>query len=593
MRKIVKQHRLSGWAFRLTMLLLVGLSMVVFTPAVLAADSDWEATYWNNKTLSGDPALVRREASIDHDWGTGAPTGVTANDFSARWRRTINTPAGTHRLTATMDDGMRVWVDNALILDSWYDSQVHTLSATIFLAAGDHQVKVEYYDAGGNAVAKLVIEPLSVDIARWRGEYFNNVTLTGTPALVREDARIDFDWGGGTPAWNVVAADNFSVRWTRTITLEQGRYRFTATADDGVRLWVNGRLLIDKWFNQAATPYSAEIDLPGGPTSVRMEYYEGAGGAVARLTRTKVAGPTGDGSWRGEYFNNKNLSGSPALVRDDANIAFNWGNGSPDPAITADNFSVRWTRTLNLNGGLYRFTANTDDGVRLWVNGQQIINAWHDHRPQDYVGEITLPGGSVELKMEYYENVGGARANLTRTLVSLFPTPVPTPVVPVNLATATVASARLNFRQGPAATFTILQVLSRGDVVSLLARNQLATWVQVRAPNQMVGWVYAPLLQSTYSLANLPLAAGLVSETVSNSGTATISDAIYALNVRSGPGIEFAPFTTIVRGQRVSLVGRNAAATWIKVQLADGRQGWSSAAFLVSSTSFTSLPVTN
>ena len=103
--------------------------------------------------------------------------------------------------------------------------------------------------------------------------------------------KIDFDWGGGSPAWNVVAADNFSVRWTRTINLEQGRYRLTATADDGVRLWVNGRLLIDKWLNQAATPYSAEIDLPGGPTDVRMEYYESVGGALPASTAQKLPAP--------------------------------------------------------------------------------------------------------------------------------------------------------------------------------------------------------------------------------------------------------------------------------------------------------------
>ncbi len=559
-----------------------------------AADNEWQAKYWNNKNLSGEPALVRTEANINHDWGSGAPTGIEPDSFSARWKRTINTQAGSYRFTATMDDGMRIWVDNALILDSWYDSQVHTVVANITLSAGDHQVKVEYYDAGGGAVAKLVIEPVSVDIARWRGEYFNNTTLSGTPVLVRDDDQIDFNWGGSSPAWNVVAADNFSVRWTRTINLEQGRYRFTTTTDDGVRLWVNGRLLIDKWFDQAATSYSAEIDLSGGSTDIRMEYYEGVGGAVARLERSKVSGPTGgDDSWRGEYYNNKDLTGSPALVRNDANIAFNWGNGSPNSAINVDKFSVRWTRTLYLSPGLYRFTANTDDGVRLWVNGQKIINAWNDHAPQDFVGEITLPGGSVEIKMEYYENVGGARANLTRTLVTTGPSPAPTPVPPISPATATVAGIRLNFRQGPGPTYSITQVLAQGNVVNLLARNQAATWAQVIAPNGAQGWVYAPLLQTSYQIANLPLASGLTPTPVSSGPTATVSYAVYALNVRSGPGITFAPITAIIQGQRVNLIGRNAAGTWIKVQLADGRQGWSSATYLVSSTGFADLLIMN
>lgn len=591
MRQKKQTNRVLGWAVSLTTILLFGLLIAAFAPAAQAADAQWTAKYWNNKTLSGDPVLVRQENNINHDWGLGSPDGINADNFSARWKRTVNLSAGTYRITATMDDGMRVWVDNALILDSWYDSQVHSLAATLFLSAGDHQVKVEYYDASGNAVAKLAIEPLSVDIANWKGEYFNNTTLSGTPVLVRDDQRIDFDWGGGSPAWNVVASDNFSVRWTRAITLEQGRYRFTTTVDDGVRLWVNDRLLIDKWFDQAATSYSAEIDLPGGPANIRMEYYEGVGGALARLDRTKVAGPTGDDSWRGEYFNNKNLTGSPTLVRNDSSIAFNWGNGSPAATINADSFSVRWTRSLTLSPGLYRFTANTDDGVRLWVNGQQIINAWNDHKAQDFVGEITLPGGLVEIKMEYYENIGGAKANLTRTLVSVLPAPAPVP--PISPATATVASLRLNFRQGPAPTFQINQVLTQGNVVNLLARNQISTWAQVQAPNGAVGWVYAPLLQTSYPIANLPLASGLTPAPVITGPTATVSNAIYALNVRSGPGTSFTAFTAIVQGQRVEVVGRNATSSWIKIRLADGRLGWSSAAYLISSTGFSSLPVTN
>jgi uncharacterized protein YraI len=105
--------------------------------------------------------------------------------------------------------------------------------------------------------------------------------------------------------------------------------------------------------------------------------------------------------------------------------------------------------------------------------------------------------------------------------------------------------------------------------------------------------VYAPLLYTSYTLTNLPLAAGLPPEPVISGSTATVSNAVYALNVRSGPGVTYAPITAIVRGQRVSLIGRNAASTWIKVKLDDGRQGWSSAAYLVSSSSFASLPIVN
>ncbi len=567
------------------------LSVILYLSGVpvIHGSETWEARYWNNKTLSGDPVLVRQESEVNHDWGHGSPSGVSSDSFSASWKRTLNVPPGTYRFTATMDDGMRVWVDGNLIIDSWYDSQARTGTATNYLGAGDHKVKVEYYEAGGNAVAKLRIEPLDTQILRWRGEYFNNMSLSGTPALVRDDERIDFNWGGGSPGPNV-ASDNFSVRWSRNINLESGRYRWTATADDGVRLWINGRLLIDKWYDQSETSHSAEIDLPGGPTDVRMEYYEGVGGAVARLGRARLSGPNSGTVWRGEYFNNKDLSGTPALVRNDSHIDFKWGNGSPGPGINADKFSVRWTRELYLTPGRYRFTATTDDGVRLWVNGRQIINDWVNRKPTGSVGEISLPGGIVEVKMEYYEDVGGATANLSRTLVSTTPTADPPP--PATTATGTVPGLRLNMRQGPAVSFDISRVLAQGETVTLLGRNAAATWAKVAASNNAQGWVYAPLLQTSVPVANLPLATGETSSPSGTTGaTAVVSNAIYTLNVRSGPGITFEPITAIGRGQIVELLGRDNSSAWLKIRTPGATVGWSSARYLDTSYSLNNLPV--
>jgi hypothetical protein len=97
---------------------------------------------------------------------------------------------------------------------------------------------------------------------------------------------IDFDWGYGSPAPGI-PSNGFSVRWIRTANLRKGSYRFTTTTDDGVRLWVNGHLLIDRWRDQPPTSHSGTIYLSGGVPIV-MEYYENAGVASARLTWTRV-----------------------------------------------------------------------------------------------------------------------------------------------------------------------------------------------------------------------------------------------------------------------------------------------------------------
>ncbi|WP_297641201.1 PA14 domain-containing protein [Caldilinea sp.] len=105
---------------------------------------------------------------------------------------------------------------------------------------------------------------------------------------MREDPRIDFNWGFGSPAPGVIGADNFSVRWTNTVNFAPGVYRFRATVDDGVRVFVNERLVIDSWRVQAATTVeSADVAL-SGPASVRVEYFEDAGEARIALTWFQV-----------------------------------------------------------------------------------------------------------------------------------------------------------------------------------------------------------------------------------------------------------------------------------------------------------------
>lgn len=119
-----------------------------------------------------------------------------------------------------------------------------------------------------------------------KGDYFNNVTLTGVSAYSRTDATVNFNWGTSAPVFLFVRSDNFSVRWTGFVQpLYSQTYTFYTTSDDGVRLWVNGVQLINNWTDHSATENSGSITLTAGVKyTITMEYYDRTGSAVATLS---------------------------------------------------------------------------------------------------------------------------------------------------------------------------------------------------------------------------------------------------------------------------------------------------------------------
>ncbi len=118
-------------------------------------------------------------------------------------------------------------------------------------------------------------------------------------------------------------------------------------------------------------------------------------GIFAAASPAAPAAAAEDPAWRGEYFANPSLSGTPTLVRDDAQIAFDWNEGSPDPSLPINQFSVRWTRTIDFAAGTYRFTTFSDDGVRLYVDGALRLDKWIDQGPTEWQTDVRSPPAST------------------------------------------------------------------------------------------------------------------------------------------------------------------------------------------------------
>ncbi len=437
----------------------------------------FNAQYFNNLTLAGSPALTRLDPKINFDWGAGSPgSGVNTNNFSVRWTNSVFFGAGKYRFITTSDDGVRLYVDNQLVIDKWINQSALSYYTDTTLTAANHTIKMEYFDAGGDALAQLTWDllpnqsppptppptptptptpvptptptpiptPTPPPITGYKGEYWNTPgagsapTIPATPPnLIKDEPTINYYWGGGSPG-SPITIDHFVTRWTKQTGFEAGTYRFSTTADDGIRVYIDNQLLIDKWIDQPPTTYTADKALTAGPHDIKVEYYENGYDATAKFSFIKIATPTPTATpiptpsptpaptpsptppstevqgLTGEYFDNIDLTNSK-LKRIDATINFNWGSLSPNSLIGPDTFSVSWTGQVQPQySQTYTFYTTTDDGVRLWVNNQLIINKWVNQSPKEWSGTITLIAGQkYDIKMEYFENGGGAQAKLS------------------------------------------------------------------------------------------------------------------------------------------------------------------------------------
>lgn len=154
------------------------------------------------------------------------------------------------------------------------------------------------YMKGCDLTQSLLFGPVPVENLRsdgrrgLKGEYFNNNDLSGTPTLTREDEQVDFDWSGRSPA-DALPQANFSVRWTGDLTApKDGEYTLAVKADDGYRLVVDGKTIMEDWTLHAASMKSAKVTLSATkPSHIVLEYFQGGGEATVSLTWDADAGP--------------------------------------------------------------------------------------------------------------------------------------------------------------------------------------------------------------------------------------------------------------------------------------------------------------
>lgn len=249
-------------------------------------------------------------------------------------------------------------------------------------------------------------------------EYFDNINLEGDPILTQDEININYLWEYGPPE-DLLPQDNFSVRWSKTENFVGGEYEFSLTTDDGMRVFLDGNIIYDAWFDQSPTNHIFTTSITPGEHTLVVEYYENEWEARAAFEyrKTGETPPPPDDFYTLEMWNWEGQS-PPTFPTTDPIISSavneineDWGQNAPYPELSEDKFMARWTKQIDFESGIYVFETVSDDGVRVMIDGETIINEWNDHGATLHTSEQLLAAGNHTVVVEYYENGWDAVAN--------------------------------------------------------------------------------------------------------------------------------------------------------------------------------------
>ncbi len=271
------------------------------------------ARYYNNLDFT-QLNLVRTDETVNFDWSGASPDpSIDPGTFSAKWTGYV-TPTYSEQYTfhVLAADGVRLWVNDQLIINSWFDQPQTDQSGVIDLEAGrQYTLRLQYYSnqntpgiqlqwasasQSQDVIPASQLTPADLDDLPLAdgllGKYYHDTALNDF-ALSRVDPTVDFDWTSAPPDATLTGS-SYSVRWTGYVQpLHSETYLFHTQSNDGVRLWVNDKLLIDSWDRrQRSTDNWGHLALVAGQrVTLRLQYTHTSGAAQIHLLWSSPSQP--------------------------------------------------------------------------------------------------------------------------------------------------------------------------------------------------------------------------------------------------------------------------------------------------------------
>src|SRR5688572_1437787 len=366
--------------------------------------------------------LSRVDATVDFNWAGSPAAGVQTDNFSVQWMGQVQPAAtGSYIFSTESNDGVRLWVNNVLVIDHWTEhATAIDNSGPIAMTANTlYNIRLEVFDRTGAAVARLMWTPPG-----GTSQIIPQIRLFPAPPLNQP------------PTVNAGADQTVSLPNTAQLT--------ETVSDDGLPnppgtltyTWskISGREESENpvvFSNPNAL--TTTVTFPDSDVYVlRLTVFDGAVTVSDDITVTVNPAPNGGGTGLlGQYYNDPGGTArftTLALSRTDPVINFNWGEGIAGPGLQTENFSVRWTGHVQaVVSGSYVFTTAADDGVRLWIGGQLVIDNWvNQSETFRSSAPITLQAGQLyDIRLEFYDHEEDAIVRLMWSYPGQAQTPIP------------------------------------------------------------------------------------------------------------------------------------------------------------------------
>jgi RHS repeat-associated protein len=400
-----------------------------------ASDPDGDALTYNLsvKTRSG---VVVWQSLYHPSRQHIIPDGVLQDGQSYTWDASVSDgayPAQSHRMGAFRVD-LRTGLDKTQTFDDFGVADVSLNTGNLVTSVASHDIKAR----GGSIGIELTYNTPQMGRPGLLAEYFNDPNPTGSPNYRRVEPNIDSNYDLSSPVAGFIRDDHFSARWTGFfVAPETGSYTFGVAKDDDMTVDVDGRRILaaaccsDHWADEG-------VQLKAGqavPILVTFRDYTGPSRASLRV-RGAVAEQVVKPEWlrtpplptartnglTGRYFEydgdqppDVSKLASPFLVRTDETVQFDYGAQAPSPGAPADRFAISWDGFFTAPAtGAYRFGVASDDGARLWVNRDLVVDAWVPRGITENLGrEITLEAGqTIPIRLDYFEQGGPGAVRL-------------------------------------------------------------------------------------------------------------------------------------------------------------------------------------